>query len=231
MSNADKLAGCLEKVLSTGLNGGNNVRLAFIAASQQSLKDDALSQADASEAAVKEARQALASYRASKDVADDVIHIGTISDDDGPNDHVIEHFIKKKLKQRNSNENIPQTVADDELIHRIEKELAVWKAEYLELKKFDECAVYETPLVEIMQDTIARLQAAPNPWIKGKDFDFEKHEGRLVAFLSLWPVGETKRLQVGMVGFDPAGGGCINGEGFCYGQYDVIKIHLLPPLD
>ena len=43
-------------------------------------------------------------------------------------------------------------------------------------------------------------------WIEGKDFDFEKHEGRLVAFLSLWPVSETKRLQVGMIGFDPAGG-------------------------
>lgn len=67
MNHADKLAEALENVLSTGLNGGDNVRLAYIAAGQHSLKDDALSEADASEAAVKQACQALALYRASKD--------------------------------------------------------------------------------------------------------------------------------------------------------------------
>ena len=67
-------------------------------------------------------------------------------------------------------------------------------------------------------------------WIDGKDFDFEKHEGRLVAFTVLWPNEKKERLRVGMVGFDPAGGGCVNGDGFVYHEDDIIKIHLLSPI-
>ena len=68
-------------------------------------------------------------------------------------------------------------------------------------------------------------------WIKGKDFDFEKHEGRLVAFTVLSPDIKKERLLVGIVLFDPSGGGCLNGESFVCHEDDVIKIHLLSPID
>lgn len=68
-------------------------------------------------------------------------------------------------------------------------------------------------------------------WIEGKDFNFEKHEGRLVAFTVLWEGCKRDRLRVGMVGFDLSGGGCVNGEGFVYHEDDVIKIHLLSGKD
>jgi len=50
---AEKL---IERLLATGLNGGNNVRLSFMAASRKVLDAAALAQADASETAVVEAR-------------------------------------------------------------------------------------------------------------------------------------------------------------------------------
>ena len=68
-------------------------------------------------------------------------------------------------------------------------------------------------------------------WIEGKDFDFEKHEGRLVAFTVFWPNEKNERLRVGMVGFDPSGGGCVNGSVFVYNEDEVVKIHLLSPID
>ena len=68
-------------------------------------------------------------------------------------------------------------------------------------------------------------------WIERKDFDFEKHEGRLVAFTVHWVGEEKQRLRVGMVGFDPSGGGCVNNESACYSESDIIKIHLLSPID
>ena len=68
-------------------------------------------------------------------------------------------------------------------------------------------------------------------WIKGKDFDFEKHEGRLVAFTVHWVGEEKQRLRVGMIGFDTSGGGCVSGEGFAYHEDDVIKVHLLSAME
>lgn len=49
----------LRDVLATGLNGGNNMRLAYIAAGQQALSDELLAKAEASEQAVRRAREAL----------------------------------------------------------------------------------------------------------------------------------------------------------------------------
>lgn len=57
---APDLLAALKAVLASGLNGGNNVRLAFIAASRNSLDAESLAQADASEAAVVSARAAIA---------------------------------------------------------------------------------------------------------------------------------------------------------------------------
>lgn len=56
----DELLTALKDVLSTGLNGGNNVRLAFIAAGGKELNDELLAKADASERAVEAARAAIA---------------------------------------------------------------------------------------------------------------------------------------------------------------------------
>lgn len=56
---APDLLDALTEVLATGLNGGNNVRLAFIAASQQVLSDEDMEKAEASERAVIKARAAI----------------------------------------------------------------------------------------------------------------------------------------------------------------------------
>jgi hypothetical protein len=56
---APDLLEALEEMLSTGLNGGNNLRLAFMAPSQQVLDEGALQDAEKSEAAVTKARAAL----------------------------------------------------------------------------------------------------------------------------------------------------------------------------
>lgn len=60
MAAAPELLKALKAVLRTGLNGGNNLRLAFMAASRNVLSDEVLAQAARSEAAVAEARLALA---------------------------------------------------------------------------------------------------------------------------------------------------------------------------
>jgi hypothetical protein len=60
---APDLLEALEEVLGTGLNGGNNMRLAFMAASQQVLSDEALRDAEKSEMAVAKARAAIAKAR------------------------------------------------------------------------------------------------------------------------------------------------------------------------
>ena len=57
---APDLLEALEEVLATGLNGGNNLRLAFMAASQQMLEAGALEDAEKSETAVLKARAAIA---------------------------------------------------------------------------------------------------------------------------------------------------------------------------
>lgn len=56
----DELLTALKAVLASGLNGGNNVRLAFMAASRNVLSASALAQADDSERAVREAEAAIA---------------------------------------------------------------------------------------------------------------------------------------------------------------------------
>lgn len=54
-----ELVAALEELLCTGMNGGNNVRLALIAAKQDALSDDELRNAELSEAAVRRARTIL----------------------------------------------------------------------------------------------------------------------------------------------------------------------------
>lgn len=55
------LLAALKRMLNTGLNGGDNVRLAFIAAKQDALDAKELAEAEASEQAVNAARAAIAS--------------------------------------------------------------------------------------------------------------------------------------------------------------------------
>lgn len=57
---APELYEALKDVLASGLNGGNNVRLAFMAASRDALDDKALAQAERSEQAVTKAYAAIA---------------------------------------------------------------------------------------------------------------------------------------------------------------------------
>lgn len=52
----------LTQVLETGLNGGNNVRLAYIAASRGPLDQATLDKAQDSEVAVQQARQLIEDY-------------------------------------------------------------------------------------------------------------------------------------------------------------------------
>ena len=61
------LVEALEELLRTGLNGGNNVRLAYIAAGRRELSDELLAKAEASEQAVQRARAALTLARTSQD--------------------------------------------------------------------------------------------------------------------------------------------------------------------
>lgn len=58
-----ELREALRDVLATGLNGGNNLRLAYIAASQKELGEKELARAAASERAVNRARAALNTSR------------------------------------------------------------------------------------------------------------------------------------------------------------------------
>lgn len=60
---APELLEALAEVLSTGLNGGNNYRLAMIAASQKALDDETLERAEASERAVQKAWAAIKKAR------------------------------------------------------------------------------------------------------------------------------------------------------------------------
>lgn len=54
------LAESLAEVLRTGLNGGDNMRLAYLAAGQKALSSELLAKAEASERAVTKARAVLA---------------------------------------------------------------------------------------------------------------------------------------------------------------------------
>lgn len=56
----DEAVRVVQALRSTGLNGGNNVRLALMAASRNVLDAESLAQADASEAAVQQADAFLA---------------------------------------------------------------------------------------------------------------------------------------------------------------------------
>lgn len=60
---AADLYSALEEVLNTGLNGGNDMRLAMLSAKRMELAPEELAQAEASEQAVKRARVALAKAR------------------------------------------------------------------------------------------------------------------------------------------------------------------------
>lgn len=60
---APELLEALAEVLATGLNGGNNYRLAMIAASQKALDDKTLARAEASERAVQKAWAAIKKAR------------------------------------------------------------------------------------------------------------------------------------------------------------------------
>lgn len=55
----EELEAAVRDLLATGLNGGNNMRLAYIAAGGKELSDELLAKAEASEQAVNRARKAL----------------------------------------------------------------------------------------------------------------------------------------------------------------------------
>ena len=57
-----ELVEALREVLRTGLNGGNNIRLSFIAASQKALSEEDLERAEQSEKAVAIAAELLKKY-------------------------------------------------------------------------------------------------------------------------------------------------------------------------
>lgn len=64
---AERLSKALKNVLATGINGGDNLRLVYIGMSNRALTASDRERSELSEAAVNEAREALAEYTLFKD--------------------------------------------------------------------------------------------------------------------------------------------------------------------
>ena len=123
MSNTDKLAGCLEDMIKSNDNG---VEFGYI---QTPDADDPYWKT------IKEARRALASYRASKDVADD---------------ELVQSLVGMKVGFMTLEDNVTEPSKKE-----------FWKS-----------------CIDLTDQAIARLQAAPNPWVKIEDIPEEWKDGR-----------------------------------------------------